>query len=144
MQWLRTTNTVWWRDFPQLKIRNYHALFHSSGVSKGDSVPSSTAGDFGAQLAYFVSCLLVDVPVMAHWVVGLAQYDFSGAEASLVVSIPGVHGSLCSSVHQNSMENLELVSLLFTSGLNLVSKPHSIQLYGPCIELDMFQIWYVT
>ncbi|CAM6056023.1 unnamed protein product [Sphagnum tenellum] len=107
-QWLRTTNTVWWRDFPQLKIRNYHALFHSSGVSKGDSVPSSTAGDFGAQLAYFVSCLLVDVPAMAHWVVGLAQYDFSGAEASLVVSIPGVHGSLCSSVHQNSMENLEL------------------------------------
>jgi hypothetical protein len=107
-QWLRTTNTVWWRDFPQLKIRNYHALFHSSGVSKGDSVPSSTAGDFGAQLAYFVSCLLVDVPAMAHWVVGLAQYDFSGAEASLVVSIPGVHGSLCSSVHQSSMENLEL------------------------------------
>ncbi|CAM6050039.1 unnamed protein product [Sphagnum compactum] len=107
-QWLRTTNTVWWRDFPQLKIQNYHALFHSSGVSKGDSVPSSTAGDFGAQLAYFVSCLLVDVPAMAHWVVGLAQYDFSGAEASLIVSIPGVHGSLCSSVHQSSMENLEL------------------------------------
>lgn len=90
LQWLRTTNTVWWKDFPQLETPNYKALFQSPEAN--DKVSLQTSGDFGAQLTYFIACLLVDVPAQAHWVVKMAQYDFSAAEASLVVSIPGLHG----------------------------------------------------
>lgn len=34
---------------------------------------------------------VTDVPSQAYWVKELANYDFSGAEGHLVVSVPGIH-----------------------------------------------------
>lgn len=69
-----------------------------------------TTGDFGAQLAYFISRLLADVPAQAHWIVDLAKYDFSSAESSLVISIPGIHGTPYPALSRAFLNDLQKVS----------------------------------
>lgn len=47
--------------------------------------------DFVAQLAGFMASLIVDAPSEAYWITELAKYDFRGASAYLVASVPGIH-----------------------------------------------------
>lgn len=81
-QWDNITNTVWWQDFPRRTTADYSDLFRGIEELKTD---------FAAQLAGFVSSLLVDVPSQAHWINELAMYDFGQAACHLVASLPGIH-----------------------------------------------------
>ena len=81
------TNTVWWQDFPHRREPDYLSLFSlSSGEMSQDS-----RSDFAAQLAGFMTSLIVDVPSQGHWVIVLTKYDFTSAMGHLVASIPGIH-----------------------------------------------------
>ncbi|KAM7273264.1 hypothetical protein ACFE04_027928 [Oxalis oulophora] len=87
-QWNGVTNTIWWQDFPRATVPDYSSLFlqTSEGERNQDLI-----SDFAAQLAGFMSSLLIDVPSQGYWIAELAKYDFTGAVGHLVASVPGIH-----------------------------------------------------
>lgn len=89
-QWLNVTNTIWWQDFPCLAIPDYVALFSQSSYADNNLNRKS---DFAAHLAGFIASLLADVPSQAYWILELAKYNFVGALAHLVASVPGIHSA---------------------------------------------------
>ncbi|XP_047316904.1 uncharacterized protein LOC124920456 [Impatiens glandulifera] len=86
-QWNNVTNTVWWQDFPRRSTPDYAALFADSFGTEHE-YPKS---DFAAQLAGFISSLVVGIPSKAHWVTELTEYEFKEATGHLVASVSGVH-----------------------------------------------------
>ncbi|XP_019188818.1 PREDICTED: uncharacterized protein LOC109183063 isoform X2 [Ipomoea nil] len=87
-QWHGVTNTVWWQDFPRLSSPDYLSFF--TQLPEG-GVDKDSRSDFSTQLVGFIASLLADVPSQAYWILELAKYDFKGAVAYLVTSIPGVY-----------------------------------------------------
>lgn len=67
---------------------NYSAFFTSLSTSE---IIEESCTDFVAQLAGFMASLIVDAPSEAYWITELANYDFRGAAAYLVASVPGIH-----------------------------------------------------
>jgi hypothetical protein len=47
--------------------------------------------DFAAQLASFIASLVHEVPSQAYWINEIAKYDFEGAGAYLIASVPGLY-----------------------------------------------------
>lgn len=90
-QWNDVTNTVWWQDFPRLTIPDHASLFTQLSIRE---VNIDLKGDFAAQLAGFVSSLVVDIPSQAYWILELIKYDFKGAVGYLVASVPGIHSHM--------------------------------------------------
>lgn len=88
LQWLNVTNTVWWQDFPCRSVPDYLSLFLESPC---EEVNGDSKSDFSAQLAGFMATLLADVPSQAHWISELSKYNFTGALAHLITSVPGIH-----------------------------------------------------
>ena len=88
MQWNNVTNTVWWQDFPRRNTPDFSSLFiHVSDGERSQDLRS----DFAAQLAGFISSLVIDVPSQAHWIIELSKYNFDGAMGYLIASVPGIH-----------------------------------------------------
>lgn len=88
LQWHGVTNTVWWQDFPCLSSPDCLSFF--TQLPEG-GVDQDSRSDFSTQLVGFIASLLADVPSQAYWILELAKYDFKGAVAYLVTSIPGVY-----------------------------------------------------
>ena len=82
------TNTIWWQDFPRRNSPDCAPLFNQ--VCHGNANDSLNS-DFVAQLAGFMATLVADVPSQAYWIIELSKYDFTGASAYLVASVPGIH-----------------------------------------------------
>jgi hypothetical protein len=73
------------------------SLFCTFDATDEAGVVSETGqNDFSMQLSSFVASMVADVPSAAHWALDLAEFDFSSAAATLVTTIPGLHGCLCS------------------------------------------------
>eukprot|EP00897_Mesotaenium_endlicherianum_P008604 jgi/Mesen1/7772/ME000408S06888 len=111
-QWLAVTNTVWWRDIPELPSADATSLFsfstpfssstslHLSATARKERSKELPRGagstlppghDFAAELAAFVAHMTADVAAQARWVVKLARYDWSKAsDVALVCSVPGL------------------------------------------------------
>ncbi|KAK8680204.1 hypothetical protein V6N13_109156 [Hibiscus sabdariffa] len=103
-QWESVTNTVWWQDFPRRREPDYLSLFSlSHGELRQDS-----RSDFAAQLAGFMACLIVDVPSQSHWIVELANYEFTNAMGYLVASIPGIHSDRALKANQFTLSSLDM------------------------------------
>ncbi|MQL79959.1 hypothetical protein Taro_012382 [Colocasia esculenta] len=109
-QWNRITNTVWWQDFPCRNAPDYLPLF--TRVSSNDRDEDSIS-DFAAQLAGFMSSLVIDIPEQAYWISELAKYDYGGAVGHLIASIPGLHMQDCS--HAAKTEHCLTVNEVFSS-----------------------------
>ncbi|XP_020599057.1 uncharacterized protein LOC110038531 isoform X2 [Phalaenopsis equestris] len=101
-QWNHITNTVWWQDFPRRDAPDYSPLFATIKDLKSD---------FAAQLVGFVASLITDVPSQAHWINDLAGYDFGGAAAYLIASIPGMQALYTNSSGIDFFQPLEHVVL---------------------------------
>ncbi|XP_020680271.1 uncharacterized protein LOC110097942 [Dendrobium catenatum] len=119
-QWNQITNTVWWQDFPRRDAPDYSSLFATIKDLKSD---------FAAQLAGFIASLISDVPSQAHWIKELARFDFGGAAAYLVASIPGMHALYTISSGINLFQNTEehiVLSKVITSTKYLGSVQASV------------------
>lgn len=101
-QWNQITNTVWWQDFPRRDVPDYSSLFATIKDLKSD---------FAAQLVGFIASLITDVPSQAHWIKDLARYDFGGASAYLIASVPGMHALHTISSGSDVFQPLEHVVL---------------------------------
>lgn len=82
------TNTIWWQDFPLRSSPDLMSLFTQIHTRE---INQESKSDFCSQLAGFMASLLTDVPSLAHWIFELTKYDFGGAVADLVPSVPGIH-----------------------------------------------------
>lgn len=87
-QWNAVTNTIWWQDFPLRSSPDLMSLFTQIHTRE---INQESKSDFCSQLAGFMASLLTDVPSQAHWIFELTKYDFGGAVADLVPSVPGIH-----------------------------------------------------
>lgn len=76
------TNTVWWQNFHCRTSPDHSALF---------GAVEETKSDFAAQLVSFIGYLINEVPSQAYWINEIAKYDFEGAGAYLVASVPGLY-----------------------------------------------------
>ncbi|KAL0921102.1 hypothetical protein M5K25_008138 [Dendrobium thyrsiflorum] len=110
-QWNQITNTVWWQDFPRRDAPDYSSLF---------ATIKDLNSDFAAQLAGFIASLITDVPSQAHWIKELARFDFGGAAAYLIASIPGMHALYTISSGINLFQNLEHVLPLIQTEEHIV------------------------
>ncbi|XP_038709596.1 uncharacterized protein LOC120004342 isoform X2 [Tripterygium wilfordii] len=110
-QWNNVTNTVWWQDFPRRSAPDYSSLFMR--VPNGE-VNQDSKSDFAAQLAGFMSSLVIDVPSQAHWIVELTKFDFGEAVGHLVASVPGIY-SRRTSYMSESMSSQSVPSWSFGS-----------------------------
>lgn len=120
------TNTIWWQDFPVRSSPDLMSLFtqiHARDVNQ------ESKSDFCSQLAGFMASLLTDVPSEAHWIFELTKYDFGGAMADLVASVPGIHSyrapSIFPAMHfsqvSTSISVVKPTSLYFLLQLKIIS-----------------------
>lgn len=104
MQWHLITNTVWWQDFPRRMSLDYAALFSAAEKQKSD---------FAAQLVSFIASMVNEVPSQAYWINEIAKYDFEGAGAYLIASVPGIHAQSPPYLESNYFLSVSLILLAY-------------------------------
>mmetsp|Transcript_130160 Transcript_130160/g.278145 ORF Transcript_130160/g.278145 Transcript_130160/m.278145 type:complete len:760 (+) Transcript_130160:50-2329(+) len=91
--WDFQAEAVWVRDFPlRPSVANVRTGEDDAGVVERDAILALLRDPFARNLAHFLAMLLQSSPGRRErWLRRLLCYDFTGANALLVASVPGSH-----------------------------------------------------